>query len=151
MGFCTEEEYRYFVNVVSDFERWIIDNQTYLIKYWLSVPNAEQLRRFRERIEDPTKHWKLSPMDLEARSRWYDYARARDAMLECSDTAHAPWHIVDTGDKRRAHLNCITHLLGQIPYEELPYEPVTLPDRDESDAYDDEGALKRRNFIPSVY
>ena len=151
MGFCTDKEYRFFIDEVADFERWIVDSETYLIKYWMSVPNAEQLRRFRSRIDDPAEQWKLSPIDLDARTRWYDYSRARDEMLERSDTAVSPWHIVECGDRHRAHLNCIMHLLGQIPYEELPHEPVTLPERDESNAYDDEEALKGRNFIPSIY
>jgi polyphosphate kinase 2 (PPK2 family) len=103
------------------------------------------------RVEDSNEHWKLSPIDLDARVRWYDYARARDAMMECSDTSRAPWHIVDCKNTHRAHLNCITHLLGQIPYEDLPHEPVTLPERDVSTAYDDEEALKGRKFIPSVF
>lgn len=151
MGFCTDEEYRFFIDEVVDFERWIIESKTYLIKYWMSVPNAEQLKRFSSRINDPAEHWKLSPLDLDARARWYAYARARDEMLDRSNSAHAPWHIVDCSDTQRAHLNCIAHLLGQVPYEDLPHEPVTLPERDESDAYDDEGALDVRNFIPNIY
>jgi polyphosphate kinase 2 len=151
MGFCTEEQYRYFLDSASDFERWIIENDTYLLKYWMSVPNEQQLTRFQSRVEDPNEYWKLSPIDLDARRRWYDYARARDVMLDCSDTEHAPWNIVDCRDTRRSHLNCITHLLDQIPYEDVPHEPVSLPDRDESDAYDDEGALKGRKFVPEVF
>jgi len=152
MGFCTDKEYRFFMDEVADFERWITDSDTYLIKYWMSVPNEEQLRRFKSRIEDATEHWKLSPIDLDARRRWYDFSRARDEMFRISDTKPAPWHIVECGDKHRAHLNCITHLLSKIPYEEPPpREPVTIPERDKSNAYDDVGALKGRNFIPTIY
>jgi polyphosphate kinase 2 (PPK2 family) len=151
MGFCTEKEYQFFMNEVVDFERWIVEGETYLIKYWMSVPNEEQLRRFMTRVNDPAEQWKLTPIDLDARTHWYDYSRARDAMLEISDTEIAPWHIVKCGDRHRAHLNCITHLLNQIPYEEIPHEQVALPERDESTAYDDEAAISNRRFIPEIY
>jgi polyphosphate kinase 2 len=151
MGFCTDREYRFFMDEVADFERWIVEGETYLIKYWMEVPNAEQLKRFMSRIDDPAEQWKLSPLDLDARTHWYAYARARDAMFECSDTDLAPWHIVDCGNTQRAHLNCISHLLSLIPYEAQPSKPVALPERDESDAYDDEGAIKGRRYIPNAF
>jgi polyphosphate kinase 2 len=151
MGFCSDEQYRMFIQNVDEFEHWIIESGIILIKYWLTVDNAEQKRRFNARISDPTKHWKLSPMDVEARSRWYDYSRARDAMLDSSDSRHAPWCIVDSNDKRRARLNCITHLLQQIPYKELPPKLPKLPGRNDKNAYDDVAALKSRNFIPELF
>ena len=151
MKFCTDEQYRRFIQNVGEFEHWMTESGILLIKYWLTVENEEQKRRFEDRIKDPTKHWKLSPMDVESRRRWYEYSRARDVMLDASDTQHAPWHIVDSNDKRRARLNCITHLLQQVHYEELPHESPKLPKRDEEHAYDDVTALKSRNFIPEVY
>jgi len=151
MGFCSDEQYLGFIQNVDVFEHWIIHSGIILIKYWLTVDNKEQERRFRARITDPTKQWKLSPMDVEARHRWYDYSRARDAMLDASDTKHVPWYIVDSNDKRRARWKCITHLLQQIPYKELPHDPPELPPPDEDQAYDDVAALKGRNFIPEIY
>ncbi len=151
MKFCTEEQYRVFIQNVDEFEHWITRSGIILIKYWLTVENEEQERRFQARMQDPTKQWKLSPMDIESRRRWYEYSRARDAMLDASDTQHAPWYIVDSNDKRRARLNCITHLLGQIPYEELPYVPISLPERSSEHAYDDVEALQHRKFIPEIY
>jgi polyphosphate kinase 2 (PPK2 family) len=115
------------------------------------VSNEEQEKRFRERIEDPRKQWKLSPMDVEARRRWYSYSRARDAMLEATDTEIAPWYIVPSDSQRRARLNCLTHLLSLIPYRELPREAVVLPSRSQKGAYDDEGALAGRRFVPEAF
>jgi polyphosphate kinase 2 (PPK2 family) len=122
-----------------------------LVKYWLTVSQAEQERRFRARIEDPTKQWKLSPMDLKSMSRWYDYSRARDGMFEASDIDHSPWHVVDSDDKRRARLNCISHLQSQTPYKDVPREPVKLPKRSAKGRYDDEASLARRHLIPNLY
>ena len=151
MKFCTDEQYRSFIQNVDEFEHLITESGILLIKYWLTVESEEQERRFKARITDPTKQWKLSPMDLESRRQWYEYSRARDAMLDASDSRHAPWYIVDSNDKRRARLNCITHLLQQIPYEELPQDTPKLPKRNEEHAYNDVAALKSRNFIPEVY
>jgi polyphosphate kinase 2 len=151
MGFCRDEQYDRFRVNVRLWEQALIDDGILLVKYWLSVSNEEQERRFRKRIQDPLRQWKLSPMDLESRRRWYDYSRARDAMLEASDTDAAPWYIVDSNDKRRARLNCISHLLSVIPYEETPREKIKLPGRDESDAYDDAKPLQQRRYIPQVY
>ena len=151
MGFCTDAEHRDFLRTCPGFERNLVDSGILLLKYWLTVKNEEQEDRFQSRIDDPKKQWKLSPMDLEARRRWYDYGRARDAMLDATDTSWAPWTIVDSNDKKRARLNCIAHLLSQVPYEDLPHDEVVLPHRDESDAYEDEAALEGRNWVPAKY
>ncbi len=151
MGFCTDRDYERFIREVPEFEHFVVDAGVMLIKYWIEVSNEEQEKRFLQRIEDPTKQWKLSPMDLESRRRWYDYSRARDAMLEASDVPHSPWHIVRSNDKKRARLNCITHLLSLIPYEEIPYKPVKLPKRGTKGKYDDEAAMVGRNYIPEKF
>jgi len=151
MGFCTDEEYEQFMYTCPGWERALVDSGIILIKYWLTVSNEEQKRRFEQRIEDPMRQWKLSPMDTEARRRWYDYARARDEMLDKTDTGWAPWYIVDTNDKRRGRLNCITHLLRQISYERLDHETVKLPGRSNKGKYDDEAALEPRRWVPEVY
>jgi polyphosphate kinase 2 (PPK2 family) len=151
MGFCTEGEYREFLEVCPGFERTIIDAGVRLIKYWLTVDDEQQEKRFLRRIEDPRRQWKLSPMDLEARRRWFDYAHARDDMMAATDTGHAPWHIVDSNDQRRARLNCIAHLLDQIEYDHEPTERVELPERDMARAYDDVAALSGRRFVPARY
>ncbi len=135
MGFCTEEEYRQFLRSCPVFERDLVDSGITLIKYWFDVGPEEQLERFRDRIDDPTKHWKLSPMDVEALRRWYDYARAKDAMFQATDTPHAPWWVVRSDDQRRARLNCIAHLLSLIPYEEIPRKKLTLPPRQAPGGY----------------
>ena len=151
MGFCTEEQYRRFLERCPEIERYIIEGGIILIKYWLEVSNEEQERRFLARITDPVRQWKLSPIDLPARSRWYDYSRARDEMLEATDTKHAPWYILRTDDKKRARLNCITHLLGQIPYKAIKQEKIQLPERSKKGAYDDQATLKDRRFVPEKY
>jgi polyphosphate kinase 2 len=151
MGFCTEEQYRRFLELCPEMERYIVDGGIILIKYWLEVSNEEQERRFAARINDPLRQWKLSPMDLPSRSRWYDYSRARDAMLEATDTKHAPWHILRSDDKKRARLNCISHLLSQIPYEALPEEKIQMPERSKEGEYDDQAQLTGRHFVPEKY
>ena len=151
MGFCTDEEYRKFLRVCPRLEQGLVDDGIILLKYWLTVKNKGQEERFQSRIEDPKKQWKLSPMDVEARRRWYAYGRARDAMLDATDTNWAPWHVVDSNDKKRARLNCISHILSQVPYRDLPFDEIDLPARDESEAYDDVEALKRRRWVPSKY
>ena len=135
MGFCTEEEYKKFLKGCPIFENFLISNGIVLLKYWLDVSEKEQHKRFLARITDPTKRWKLSPMDLESHRRWYDYSRARDAMLAATDTATAPWYIVPSDDKKRARLNCIAHLLSCIPYEEVTYKPPKLPGRQKPKGY----------------
>ena len=151
MGFCSDTEYVRFLQGVPIFERAIVDSGIQLIKYWFDVSMEEQERRFKGRIQDPRKIWKLSPMDVESYNRWYDYSRARDAMLLASDLDYSPWHIVNSNDKRRARLNCISHLLSLIPYEEIPREEVKLGKRHSKDAYDDVAALEGRRFIPEIF
>src|SRR5215470_1020595 len=137
MGFCTKEQHKRFLEICPEFEKHIVDNGIRLIKYWLEVSNKEQKRRFEARVEDPLRQWKLSDMDLPSRERWYDYSRARDLMLEATDTDFAPWYVVHSDDKRRARLNLISHFLGLLPYEAKPRKPVKLPARDKKNEYDD--------------
>jgi polyphosphate kinase len=151
MGFCTKEQYNGFLEHCSIVEKYIVDAGIILVKYWLEVSNQEQERRFEARIEDPLRQWKLSPMDLPSREKWYEYSVARDRMLEATDTKHAPWHLVRSDDKKRARLNCISHLLTQIPYKELPREKLKIPKRSKKGAYDDYATLKNRNFVRELY
>jgi len=151
MGFCTEEQYRGFLHYMPIFEKAITDSGIILIKYWLDVDMDEQERRFRSRIHDPRKTWKLSPMDVESYNRWYDYSRARDDMFAATDTPYARWHIVRTDDKKRGRLNCISHMLSMIPYQELPQETVKLGKRSRKGAYDDDASLAGRYFVPDKY
>ena len=135
MGFCTEEEAKRFLEVVPNFEKLMVDSGILLLKYCLEVSMEEQTRRLEGRIGDGRKIWKLSPMDLESYSRWYDYSRARDEMFQATDTAWAPWYVVKSDDKRRARLNLITHLLSKIPYKKVPREKVVLPKRQKQGNY----------------
>jgi polyphosphate kinase len=151
MEFCTKEQYREFLENCPKFESYIVNAGIVLLKFWLEVNQEEQERRFEARIEDPIRQWKLSPMDLESYARWYAYSRARDLMLEATDTKVAPWHIVRSDDKRRARLNCISHLLKSIPYKEVTREKVKLPKRSTKGEYDDQAALKERTFVPEAY
>ena len=151
MGFCTEKQYQRFLSVTPMFEKQIIDSGIQLIKIWLEVGNEEQERRFKARIEDPLRQWKLSPMDLPSRERWYEYSRARDAMLKATDTKYSPWYIVHSDDKKRARLNLIAHLLKLIPYKKVKRPKVKLPPRSKKHAYDDEKTLSKRRFIPERY
>jgi len=143
MGFCTEEEYKKFLKGCPPFENVLISNGIILLKYWLDVSEKEQHKRFLARIQDPSKRWKLSPMDLESHRRWYDFSRARDAMLAATDTATTPWYIVPSDDKKRAHLNCIADILSRIPFEEVPYTPPKLPGRQKAKGYQ-EAKLKHQ-------
>jgi len=151
MGFCTEEQYLGFLHYTPIFEKAITDGGILLVKYWLDVGMKEQERRFRDRIHDARKTWKLSPMDTESYKRWYEYSRARDAMLTATDTEYAPWYIVQSDDKKRARLNCISHLLSLVPYKDPQLEEVKLGRRNTKDKYDDEAALKGRRFIPEMF
>ena len=135
MGFCTDAEYKKFLDGCPAFEAVLVNNGIILLKYWLDVSEREQHRRFQARIKDPSKRWKLSPMDLESHRRWYDYSRARDEMLAKTDVPFAPWHIVPSDDKKRARLNCIADILSRIPYEEIPYKPPKLPPRQKRKGY----------------
>ncbi|MBP1595654.1 MAG: hypothetical protein H6Q05_1031 [Acidobacteria bacterium] len=150
MGFCTEEEHREFLRSCPEFERMLIRSGIILIKYWFSVSDDEQERRFQARIEDPTKRWKLSPMDLASRSKWLDYSKAKDEMFAYTDIKQAPWWVVNADDKKRARLNCIAHLLGMIPYEDLTPESIALPAR-QSDAGYVRPPMTDQNFVPEVY
>ncbi len=149
MGFCTEGQAKKFLEVVPLFEKMMIESGIILVKYWLEVSQEEQTRRLEARIDDGRKIWKLSPMDLESYSRWYDYSRARDEMFAASDTDWAPWFVARSDDKRRARLNIISHLLGRIPYKEVPREKVTLPKRQKPGDYREPG--HPFNFVPEVY
>jgi polyphosphate kinase 2 len=151
MGFCSKQEHREFLKICPLVEKFGTDQGVQLIKYWLEVSDKEQQRRFEARVNDPLRQWKLSPIDLPSRKRWFDYSRARDMMLDATDTRHAPWHILRADDKKRARLNCIRHLLRQIPYKRVPRDKVKLPKRSMKGAYDDEAALRGRRFVPEKY
>ena len=151
MGFCNEQQHRRFLELCPFIEKLIVENGIILLKYWLEVGDKEQERRFRARIDDPIRQWKLSPMDLPSRERWYDYSRARDQMLDATDTDFSPWNIVDSNDKKRARLNLISHLLKQIPYEKQPRKKVKLPARNTKHSYDDEAPMVGRRWIPKTY
>jgi polyphosphate kinase 2 len=151
MGFCTPEQHDRFLEVCPDVEKYLVDSGIKLIKIWLEVSDKEQKRRFEARITDPVRQWKLSPMDLPSRSRWFDYSRARDLMLKATDSKHAPWHILRSDDKKRARLNCICHILNLIPYKKLPREKVKLPKRSTKNAYDDQASLRGRKLVKERY
>jgi polyphosphate kinase len=151
MGFCSAAEHRRFLDLCPLVEKWIIEAGIILIKIWLEVGQDEQEQRFKARIDDPVRQWKLSPMDLESYRRWYDYSKARDLMLDETDSKHSPWHIVRSDDKRRARLNCIAHILSLIPYKKAPRTKVRLPKRSTKGKYDDAAALSGRNFVLQRY
>jgi len=150
MGFCTDAQYQEFMRSCPEFERMLVRSGIHLIKYWFSVSDAEQERRFLARAKDPMRHWKLSPMDLEARARWSAFSRAKDEMFRYTDIKQAPWFVVDADDKRRARLNCISHLLAGIPYEDRTGEPMELPERDADDSYI-RPPIEDQTFVPEVY
>jgi polyphosphate kinase len=135
LGFCTEEEHRDWMRSTPEFERMLVRSGIILLKYWFSVSDAEQERRFQDRAQDPLKRWKLSPMDLKSRERWVDFSRAKDVMFDATDIPEAPWHTIEADDKRRARLNCITHILQSIPYEDALPGPINLPPRPEQADY----------------
>jgi polyphosphate kinase len=151
MGFCTKDQHRNFLERCPEIEKYIVDAGITLIKVWLEVSDKEQKRRFEARMEDPLRQWKLSPMDLPSRSKWFEYSRARDLMLEATDTKWAPWYVLRSDDKKRARLNCIRHILSLVPYKKVPREKVKLPKRSMKGAYDDQSALKGRKFVAEVY
>ncbi len=150
MGFCTDEEHREFLRSCPEFERMLIRSGTQIIKYWFSVSNDEQERRFQARLQDPTKRWKLSPMDLEARNRWVEYSKAKDEMFRYTDIKQAPWYVVNAEIKRHARLNCIHHLLSKIKYEDLTPAPIELPTRSANDCYV-RPPMSDQTFVPEVY
>jgi len=149
MGFCTESEYLEFMHSCPEFERMLVRSGTVLIKYWFSVSDDEQERRFQARIKNPTKRWKLSPMDLESRRRWVDYSRAKDEMFSYTDIKQAPWYVVNADNKKCARLNCIRHLLSMIPYEDLTPEPIKLPKLEKSNYA--RPPLSDQTFVPELY
>jgi polyphosphate kinase 2 len=151
MGFCTKEQHQRFLDRCPEIEKYIVDGGIILIKFWLEVSDKEQKRRFEARITDPIRQWKLSPMDLPSRSKWFEYSRARDMMLKATDSKWAPWRILHSDDKKRARLNCITHLLELIPHKKVPREKIVLPKRSMKGAYDDVATLKGRKFVPETY
>jgi len=151
MGFCSKEQHRRFLKNCPDFENYIINGGVQIIKIWLESSDKEQKRRFEARIKDPLRQWKLSPMDLPSRSRWFDYSHARDMMLKATDTKRSPWYILRSDDKKRARLNCISHILDQIPHKKVPREKVVLPKRSMKGAYDDQRSLQGRKFIKEKY
>jgi polyphosphate kinase 2 (PPK2 family) len=151
MGFCSKEQHKAFLERCPEIEKYIVDGGIKLIKIWLEVSDKEQKRRFEARIDDPLRQWKLSPMDLPSRSKWFDYSRARDMMLKATDSKWAPWHVLPSDDKKRARLNCIRHILDQIPYRKVQRESVKLPKRSMKGAYDDWASLQGRKFVAQKY
>ena len=151
MGFCTPEQHKRFLDLCPQIEEFLVEGGTVLIKLWLEVGNEEQERRFQQRIEDPVRQWKLSPMDLPSRERWYDYSRARDLMLKKTDTKIAPWYIVRSDDKKTARLNTIAHVLSRIPYKKLSQEKIKLPKRSKKGAYNDTKSIAKRRFVKEIY
>jgi polyphosphate kinase len=150
MGFCSEDEYQEFLRSCPEFERMLVRSGIVLIKYWFSVSDAEQERRFQGRINDPTKRWKLSPMDVQSRSRWVDYSKAKDEMFAHCDIKQAPWYVVNADDKKRARLNCISHLLSLIPYEDVVSPPIELPPRQSEVGYV-RPPMGDQTFVPERY
>ena len=150
MGFCTDDEYRDFMRTCPEFERMLVRSGIHLIKYWFSVSDEEQERRFRIRNNDPVRRWKLSPMDLGSRSRWVEYSRAKDAMFMYTDTEKAPWHVVDANIKRHARLNCISHLLSLIEYQDLTPNPIELPPRQRDPGYK-RPPITSQKWVPAIY
>jgi len=150
MGFCTDEEHLEFLRACPEFERMLIRSGVVLVKYWFSVSDGEQERRFQARLHDPTKRWKLSAMDLESRSRWVEYSRAKDEMFRYTDTKQSPWFVVNADVKKRARLNCIAHLLSMIPYEDLTPEPIELPPRQDDVGYV-RPPVSEQTFVPEIY
>jgi len=151
MGFCSKEQHARFLENCPLMEKYLVDGGIQLIKIWLESSDKEQKRRFEARMEDPLRQWKLSPMDLPSRTKWFEYSRARDLMLKATDTKRAPWYILRSDDKKRARLNCIHHILKLIPYKKVPREKVKLPKRSMKGAYDDQATLKGRQFVPEKY
>lgn len=151
MGFCTPEQHKRFLSLCPQVEKYVVDGGIILIKLWLEVGMDEQEQRFEARIEDPMRQWKLSPMDTESYRRWYEYSRARDLMLKATHSRHAPWHIVRSDDKRRARLNCISHILKIIPYKPMPPSKVKLPKRSDKGRYNDQATLRGMKFVAERY
>lgn len=150
MDFCTDKEYKEFMRSCPEFERMLVRSEIQLIKYWFSVSDEEQERRFQSRLTDPTKRWKLSPMDLESRNRWVDYSKAKDDMFAHTDIKQAPWYVVNSDIKKHARLNCINHLLSLFPYEDLTPEPIELKARPAQQGYI-RPPLEHQTFVPEIH
>ena len=151
MGFCSAEEHKRFLSLCPQMEQHIVNAGMILIKIWLEVGMEEQERRFKARISDPLRQWKLSPMDIESYRRWYDYSRARDLMFRATSSKHAPWHIIISDDKRRARLNCISHLLKLIPYKSMRRTKIRLPKRSNKGQFNDKAVLRKMNLVAEQY
>jgi polyphosphate kinase 2 len=151
MGFCTKEQHHDFLQLCPEVEKYIVNGGIKLIKIWLEVSDKEQKRRFEARMDDPLRQWKLSPMDLPSRAKWFEYSRARDLMMKATDTKWAPWYILRSDDKKRARLNAIRHILSLIPYKKVPRDKIKLPKRSMKGGYDDLAPLKGRKFVPEKY
>jgi polyphosphate kinase 2 len=151
MGFCSKEQHDTFLENCPEIEKFIVDSGIILIKFWLEVSDQEQKRRFEARITDPVRQWKLSPMDLPSRTKWFEYSRARDLMLKATDTKWAPWHILPSDDKKRARLNALAHFLSLIPHKKIKRDKIELPKRSMKGEYDDKSSLKGRRFVPERY
>ena len=151
MGFCTPEQHKRFLELTPVVEKFVVDGGIRLIKIWLEVGQEEQEKRFHARIDDPIRQWKLSPMDLESFKRWYDFSKARDLMLDYTDTVHAPWHVVDSNDKKRVRLNVISHVLSHIPYKRVEHEKVKLPERSHKRKYDDQAPMTTRKHVEQKF
>jgi polyphosphate kinase len=151
MGFCTPAEHKRFLSLCPEFEKYVVDAGIILIKLWLEVGMEEQEKRFAARIDDPLRQWKLSPMDVESYQRWYEYSKARDLMFKATDSKDAPWHVIRSDDKRRARLNCISHLLKTIPFKRVSNGRVKLPARSNKTRYNDQAVLRRMNFVSERY
>jgi polyphosphate kinase 2 len=151
MGFCTPEQHRRFLELTPILEKFIVDGGIRLLKIWLEVGQEEQERRFHARIDDPVRQWKLSPMDVESFKRWYDFSKARDLMLDHTDSVHAPWYVVDSNEKKRARLNVISHILAQIPYKRIEHDKVKLPERSTRKKYDDHATMATRKYIAQKF
>ncbi|MDJ0645230.1 MAG: polyphosphate kinase 2 [Flavobacteriaceae bacterium] len=150
MGFCTEEEYREFLRSCPDFERMLVRSGIIMLKYWFSVSDEEQEKRFKSRIKDPLKRWKFSPMDLKSRSKWLEYSKAKDAMFAHTDTKQVPWYVVNADNKKKARLNCISHILSQIPYEKIKHEAIDLPQLPKHEGYV-RPPMDYQTFVPEKY
>ncbi len=150
MGFCTNKQYEEFLRSCPEFERMLVRSGIILLKYWFSVSDEEQEKRFKDRIKNPMKRWKFSPMDLESRSRWLEYSKAKDAMFAHTDTKQVPWFVVNADNKKKARLNCISHIISKIPYEPMNFEPVTLPELPRHEGYV-RPPINYQTFVPEKY
>ena len=150
MGFCTQKQYDEFLRSCPEFERMLVRSGIILLKYWFSVSDEEQEKRFKSRIEDPMKRWKFSPMDLQSRAKWMEYSKAKDVMFAHTDTKQVPWYVVNADNKKKARLNCISHILSNVPYEEMNLEPIELPELPKNEGYV-RPPMDYQTFVPDKY